>query len=256
MSEGYDVESHSFEIYKGSTNGTGFGNPRLGFVKKVYGILSVQLLFTTISIFLAQTSLYSFFQPSGQYYNPVAQTLFYLCTFGALVTSLVVSCFTSIARQVPTNYILLGIFTACESYVCAYFTTFFNPTDVLLAAFLTCTLTIALTFYAFTTKNDFTIYGGALWIIGWVLFAISFVFFIINIDKYPSLRPINTVFSVIVVCFYGFYLLYDTQLIMGGKRFQLELDDYILGAMVIYIDIIIMFMRILRIVAAARNNNN
>ena len=255
MSEGYDVESHTFEIYKGSTNGSTFGNPRLGFVKKVYGILSCQLLFTTFSILLAQTSLYSFFQPTGQYYNPVAQTLFYLATFGALATSIAVSCFTSVARQVPTNYILLSIFTLCESYVCAYFTTFFNPSDVLLAAFLTCTLTIALTLYAFTTKNDFTIYGGALWIIGWTLFAISFVFFIINIDKYPSLRPINTVFSVIVVCFYGFYLLYDTQLIMGGKRFSLELDDYILGAMVIYIDIIVMFMRILRIVAAARNNN-
>ena len=51
---------------------------------------------------------------------------------------------------------------------------------------------------------------------------------------------------------YGIYIIYDTKLIMGGNNFGLELDDYILGAMLIYIDIIILFLRILRILAALK----
>jgi len=253
MSEGYDAESHSFEIYKGSS--PGFANPRLGFVRKVYGIISCQLACTTFFVFLAQTVLQSFFQPRTGYANPVANSLFYLAAVGSIVTSIVVACFTSVARKVPTNYILLGIFTLCESYIVAYFTTFFRASDVLLAAFLTCALTITLTIYAWTTKSDFTIYGGALWIIGWALFAVSILLSLITFSSYKEYQTVNVIFSVIVVCFYGFYLLYDTQIIMGGKRFSLELDDYILAAMVIYIDIIILFMRILRIVAAMRGRD-
>ena len=48
---------------------------------------------------------------------------------------------------------------------------------------------------------------------------------------------------------YGLYIVYDTQLIMGGHSFKIELDDYILGAMVLYIDIIVLFLRILRLLA-------
>jgi len=47
------------------------------------------------------------------------------------------------------------------------------------------------------------------------------------------------------VIFYGFYLCYDTQLIMGGKENEIDLDDYIIGAIMIYLDVIIIFLKIL-----------
>lgn len=46
---------------------------------------------------------------------------------------------------------------------------------------------------------------------------------------------------------YAFYLIVDTQLIMGGRRNELTLDNYILGAMLLYIDIIQLFLNLLRI---------
>jgi protein lifeguard len=55
---------------------------------------------------------------------------------------------------------------------------------------------------------------------------------------------------VIAVAFsalYAFYLIVDTQLIMGGRRNELTLDNYILGAMLLYIDIIQLFLNLLRI---------
>jgi FtsH-binding integral membrane protein len=37
---------------------------------------------------------------------------------------------------------------------------------------------------------------------------------------------------------YSLYLIIDTQLILGGKKKELSLDNYILGATMLYVDII------------------
>lgn len=46
---------------------------------------------------------------------------------------------------------------------------------------------------------------------------------------------------------FGIYLIYDTQLIVGGKSHELSVDDYIVGALNLYIDIISIFLDILSI---------
>ena len=50
---------------------------------------------------------------------------------------------------------------------------------------------------------------------------------------------IKTTFTMIVyeligVLLAAFYLIYDTQLIMGGKRLEIGIDDYILASFVLY----------------------
>jgi len=71
----------------------------------------------------------------------------------------------------------------------------------------------------------------------------------VNFTNQVAYRSLDVAISVFAVCLYGFYLIYDVQLIAGGERFSLSLDDYIIGALVIYIDIIVLFLRILRILA-------
>lgn len=47
----------------------------------------------------------------------------------------------------------------------------------------------------------------------------------------------------------------DTQLIMGGNhKFQLSPEEYILGAITLFLDIINIFLYILRILGAASKN--
>ena len=53
----------------------------------------------------------------------------------------------------------------------------------------------------------------------------------------------------------GFYLVYDTQLIMGKFGYGYSVDDYIFAAMELYIDIIRLFLLILRIVAKFSRRN-
>ena len=46
---------------------------------------------------------------------------------------------------------------------------------------------------------------------------------------------------------YTIYLLVDTQLLLGGKKKSVSLDDYALGAVIIYTDIIQLFLQILKV---------
>jgi len=46
------------------------------------------------------------------------------------------------------------------------------------------------------------------------------------------------------------YLIYDTQLICGGKHGranQISMDDYIFAAIMLYLDILILFLEILKL---------
>jgi len=47
---------------------------------------------------------------------------------------------------------------------------------------------------------------------------------------------------------YSLYLIIDTQLILGGKNKELTLDNYVLGAILLYVDIIGLFLEILKII--------
>lgn len=52
--------------------------------------------------------------------------------------------------------IVLGIFTIAESYTVSSITSYYTAESVLMAAVATAGATVGITFYAMTTKKDFT----------------------------------------------------------------------------------------------------
>ena len=51
------------------------------------------------------------------------------------------------------------------------------------------------------------------------------------------------------------YIVYDTQLMMGGKhKYSLSPEEYIFASLSLYLDIINLFMYILMIIGAARSD--
>mmetsp|Transcript_22957 Transcript_22957/g.19920 ORF Transcript_22957/g.19920 Transcript_22957/m.19920 type:complete len:101 (-) Transcript_22957:123-425(-) len=95
---------------------------------------------------------------------------------------------------------------------------------VLWAAFLTLAMTVGLTIYAAVTKSDFTTMGPALFV-----WALALFFFAILL-LFTNNKVLHIIFCVLAIGVYGTYLVFDTQLIMGGKRFKLSIDDYIIAA--------------------------
>mmetsp|Transcript_11527 Transcript_11527/g.15791 ORF Transcript_11527/g.15791 Transcript_11527/m.15791 type:complete len:113 (-) Transcript_11527:94-432(-) len=106
---------------------------------------------------------------------------------------------------------------------------------------MTAGITFALTVYALTTKKDFTMMGGLIAVVSMTLVMLGlFGFWFYNDEVY------RIMICGLTVILFGVYLIYDVQQVSGGGVHKLSMDDYIIGAMVIYQDIINLFLVLLR----------
>lgn len=161
-----------------------------------------------------------------------------------IFTEITLICCRKVSRKVPINYILLLIFTLCESYVvaniCAYYMAS-QPGVVTMAGLGTFVISLACMLYAFFAKTDFTIMGGIIWLL-------SFTLLLIIMFQWVFLYGNTFVYNMIIgLCIFlmGIFLIYDTQLIVGKGKHKLSLDDYVIGALIIYSDIITIFLYLL-----------
>eukprot|EP01138_Halocafeteria_seosinensis_P016053 gb/GECG01016381.1/.p1 GENE.gb/GECG01016381.1/~~gb/GECG01016381.1/.p1 ORF type:complete len:295 (+),score=20.21 gb/GECG01016381.1/:1-885(+) len=213
---------------------------RMGFIRKVYGILTVQLTVTfgITCIFTFNEALRSVAQESlGMFFSA------WILSIGFLLT---LSCFPQVARTYPQNYICLGAFTLFESYLVGVVSSFYQTDTVLLALGLTISVFLALTVFAWQTKTDFTAASGLMTsFLALLLFTGILSLFI------PSLRLVYA--SLGALLFSGF-IVFDTQLILGGEHRQLQftVDDYVLAALSLYIDVVQLFLYILRLIGDRR----
>jgi FtsH-binding integral membrane protein len=58
---------------------------------------------------------------------------------------------------------------------------------------------------------------------------------------------LNNLYCCLGVILFGVYLVIDTQLVIGGRRLEISMDDYVVGALILYMDIIQIFLYLLRI---------
>ena len=104
---------------------------------------------------------------------------------------------------------------------------------------MTGAIIFALTIYALGTKSDFSTCVAIILVvvICFVLFGISFAFTLSS-----TLHTLWAVFGCIIA---GIILVLDIQYLADGDR-GCSLDDYWLGALIIYVDIIRMFLYVLQ----------
>ena len=58
---------------------------------------------------------------------------------------------------------------------------------------------------------------------------------------------LTNLYCMFGVFVFGIYLIVDTQMIVGGKHVELSVDEYVLAAMLLYVDIVQIFLYILRL---------
>ena len=188
---------------------------RLGFIKKVYGILLFQALLTTLVVGSAL-----FIRDFANFImnNPF---MYILCFITCLILQLTLICCKSVSRKVPINYILLIIFTLSESYLVASSTLIYEPFSVFICSLITVVLVFGITLYACFTKKDFTLYGTTLCLLCLGLLCFSILGFFLR----------SRLYEIFICCagvvLFGFYLVYDTQLVIGRNQKLISEDDYI-----------------------------
>merc|ERR1712157_250571 len=122
-------------------------------------------------------------------------------------------------------------------------------TQIVIMALCTTALVVAgLTAYAFQTKYDFTTFGGILFCSLFCLFGFGIMtMFIQN-------HVMGIMYSSVGALIFSCYLVFDIQLLMHGKRVQLSPDDYVFAALNLYLDIVQLFLHILRLYGEMSRN--
>ncbi|CAG7699652.1 unnamed protein product [Allacma fusca] len=209
---------------------------RQGFIRKVYSILMVQLLITSgfIAGFLFDRDLRLWVRRNA------------LFVLGACILSfcltLAMVCCDRARRKFPLNFILLFLFTVIESFLVGAVSSFYQAESVLLAAGITVVICFSLTVFAFQTKIDFTGWGPYLFVSTIVLFLFGIAAALLS-----SILPVmHTLYACLGALLFSVYLIYDTQLIIGGKhKNSISPEEYTFAALTLYIDIINIFLKIL-----------
>lgn len=215
---------------------------RKGFIRKVYSILMCQL-----SVTMGFIALFLYHQPT-QRYVATHPSLWWIALVVMLVTLISMACCTDVRRKAPMNMIFLGIFTLAESFMLGLAASSYKANEVLVAIGITTAVCLALTLFAFQTKWDFTMMGGVLLVATVVLLLFGIV------AMFWRNNTVHLIYACIGVLIFSFYLLYDTQLMMGGKhKYSISPEEYVFGALNLYLDIINIFMYILMIMGASRD---
>jgi len=215
---------------------------RQGFITKVYGIISYQILVTSIIIYLGFVS--TWFQ------EVILKSKFFLgLNIVVTITCLFLPMFSAkLLQKMPSNYIILTLFTISFSCIISMETNKYTAKSVMSALFLTFVTAITLTYYAWKTKTDFTVHSGTLLVCLVLLICSSFIFLVVRI---PFSNLLIMYGSLVLCCI---YLIYDTQLLIGKRGKKFSEDDYILAAITLYLDIIVLFLQILKIFGEKKNN--
>lgn len=217
---------------------------RNGFVRKVFGIVAAQLAVTVAFAALC------IFQPDIRLYVARNQWTFWLAWGLAIGLLLTLMCVEKARRSYPTNMLLLGAFTVVQAFLVGMISARYNIEAVMLAFLVTCVAVGALSLFAVNTKVDVTRWGSLL-LVALVAFIVLLLVGLFWISKVLYL-----VIAGFACLLFSAYLIYDIQLVMGGRYYSISPDEYIFAALNIYLDIINLFLWILTIIGLAGGNNN
>ncbi|CAL9732574.1 bax inhibitor 1 [Monosporozyma unispora] len=229
---------------------------RAHFINRVMNILSLQLCVTLASILFA-------FQSTGFHDFMINNlSIFYL----SLIISLITCFWLSLMPRLETyesedvipwyvygkrgQYILLSVFTITESWMVTIFTLQYRYEIVLRAIVITTILVLGITILSKFDKLSFLVESNSsiyYWLNGslWIMIGLGISSFFI-----PWSNSMDLIYGWLGAILFSIYLLIDLQLVLR----KVYCDEEIRCAMMIYLDIINLFLSILRILSHSNDD--
>ncbi|GFY98818.1 bax inhibitor-1 family protein [Actinidia rufa] len=208
---------------------------RWAFIRKIYSILSIQLLLTVgVAAFVATLRPISVF----------------LTTTGAGLAVYIVLIFMPFIvlwpmyyyhQRHPVNYILLAVFTVSIAFAVGLSCAFTSQKAILEAVILTTGVVVSLTLYTFWAArrgHDFKFLEPFLSVSLFVLILAGFIQLF-----FPLSRSFSVIYGVLASIVFCGYIIYDTDNLI--KRYTY--DEYIWASVSLYLDIINLFLSLLTI---------
>jgi len=214
---------------------------RKAFITKVYFILCCQLALTVAITFgMMQFGGYELarWAMGAGYWTRMASMIATFATLFGLMCH---------KNKHPLNLILLVCFTSFLSYLVGLTCTFYAASGmgvlVVEAFAITSLLFVGLTAFVMYSKIDFSFLGLILPVL--LLTLIIWGFFVTVFFDSFQFRQVYALAGCVI---FALYILYDTSNICN----TLEFDDYVFGAVSLYLDFINLFLMILTLLTSGR----
>mmetsp|Transcript_2557 Transcript_2557/g.5963 ORF Transcript_2557/g.5963 Transcript_2557/m.5963 type:complete len:296 (+) Transcript_2557:49-936(+) len=220
------------------------------FVRKVLGIVGVQLLITVVVGYYVMMAARGDGQfVDGKFYPRPASwvaPLTIVSSIGSLVCILGPACCCQhLTRKFPQNMLILLLFTLFESVLVGVISARYEPYSVLVVMGITAAVTLTLGLMAATCRIDFTGYAFVLCGCLQGLILVGFVMWFFPDTNYPMMHKIFAGFGAVLFC--GFIVVDIQKLVKPDAEQQYKIDDYWWAAMNIYLDIINLFIYLLQL---------
>ncbi|XP_073270721.1 protein LIFEGUARD 2-like [Primulina huaijiensis] len=214
---------------------------RWSFIRKIYTIVSIQLLLT-IGVAVVVVTVH----PISRFFATTGAGLALYIVL--IITPFIVLCpLYYYYQRHPLNYFLLGIFTVALAFAVGLTCAYTSGKVIMESAILTAVVVISLTLYTFWAAKrgqDFNFLGPFLFgaIVVLMLFALIQILF-------PLGRVSVMIYGCLASIIFCGYIIYDTDNLI--KRYTY--DEYIWAAVALYLDVINLFLSLLSLFRAAES---
>ncbi|XP_070405372.1 fas apoptotic inhibitory molecule 2b isoform X2 [Nothobranchius furzeri] len=220
-------------------------NIRRTFIRKVYAILMLQL-----SVTVGIVCLFTFCAPV-RFYIQTHPSLYMASYIMFFATYIALSCCGDLRRQFPWNVILLVLFTLSMASMMGFMSSFYNTKSVLLCLGITALVCLSVTIFSFQSKIDVTSCQGILFSLSMVMLLCALTLSIVV--PFGYVPWLHAIYAVIGAILFTMFLAFDTQLLLGNKRYTISPEEYIFATLSLYLDIIYLFSFMLQLMGGGRD---
>ncbi|XP_072296408.1 protein lifeguard 1 [Eucyclogobius newberryi] len=206
---------------------------RRAFVRKVFSIVFLQLLFTfsVVCVFTFSSTVKALVQDSIWVY--VSAFIVFL------VVVVPLSFCSSVSRRHPWNLLALVLVTMSLSYMVGTIASYHDTVTVVLTMGATLVISLAVIAYSVQSRYDFTVCYGLL-----LVLSVDLLMFGVFSSFYYS-HMAQVAYGALGALLFSLFLMADVQLMMGTMNRGVSPEDYVSAALMIYLDIILIFLYLL-----------
>ncbi|XP_058241442.1 protein lifeguard 1 [Hemibagrus wyckioides] len=212
---------------------------RKAFIRKVFSVVTVQLLvtFSIVCVFTFSETVRKAVQD---------EIWIYLSSYIIfMVVALALSFSSSLCRKHPWNFIALSVVTLSLSFMVGTVASYHDTTAVIIAMGSTLVISFSIIIFSAQTRVDFTVCNGIL-----IVLAVDLLMFGFFSTFYYS-NVLQIVYGSLGALLYALFLAVDCQMVLGRQKYSLSPEEYVFAALVIYLDIIAIFLYILMILGGS-----
>jgi len=223
--------------------GTGFQfdqrSIRRGFIRKVFIVLTIQLLIVTAMIAVVVSSA------DTRLYVQRNNWIYWVSYATFIVTYITLLCCEGPRRKFPLNIILLVVLTLAIGYMTAMISAMYSTRIVLWGIGICALCSFSIIVFSCQTKYDFTGCMGIMYVIGMCVLMFGLITIFVTI--FAGETFLNLVYAVIMAIVFMVYIAIDVQMIVGGRTYELDPEEYIVADLLLFLDIVYLFWMLLQI---------